>query len=145
MDAEDGAYKAQDLTMKSMWQDASARFADRTGLSLDLKPPKTLDDCVGVIEKRQQPVMANSSFNTSSRTEKAKEFGIDIIRCLKLLGGVAAQGADMVGEPASLLVIIDGVFLLRWTRRCFLRRASVSTHSRCSWTFRRSFSRSTRQ
>ncbi|EFX01558.1 nacht and tpr domain containing protein [Grosmannia clavigera kw1407] len=97
----DNADSQQDLSMAEMWQEAAVRFKERTGTTLSLKPAKTLDDCIAEIEKRQLPAPSLSTETVSTR-DKAKQYGINILRCLKLLGGVAAEGAEMVFAPSSL-------------------------------------------
>ena len=83
-------------SMEDMWRCATARFSECTGMSVNLKPPKTLNDCIEEINK--------SWFNElhgPTRKEKAEDYGINILRFLKLLGSVAAQGPEMVGcSPA---------------------------------------------
>ncbi len=92
--------KTRGLTIQEMWTDVSDRFEAETGMSLRLKPAKTLRDCIDAVEKRQLPPAASESKAAVSGAEKAKSFGLDVLHCLKLLGGVAAQGADMVRLPA---------------------------------------------
>lgn len=82
-----------------MWEEARGRFLARTQNSLDLKPPKTIDDVREMIEHRYDPT---SPADSDKDHKRAKEIGLTILSCLKLLGGVAAQGAEMVFQPASI-------------------------------------------
>ena len=82
-----------DSSMEDMWRDATARFSERTGMNVNRRPPRTLDDCVKEINKSQSN---KESSHAPTRKEKAADYGINILRCLKLLGGVAAQGSEMV-------------------------------------------------
>ncbi|KAI0834307.1 hypothetical protein F5Y06DRAFT_307099 [Hypoxylon sp. FL0890] len=94
-------------SMEEMWRDAAIRFNERTGMNVDIKPPKTLDDCIKELEGSRFP---EESEEKSSR-EKLEDYGVNILRCLKLLGGVAAQGAEMVfGAPSS--ICFNALFLL---------------------------------
>ncbi|KAI2616328.1 hypothetical protein GGR54DRAFT_241906 [Hypoxylon sp. NC1633] len=96
-----------DSSMEDMWRDATARFNERTGMNVNLRPPKTLNDCIKELEKSQ----LSEESHEPTRKEKVEEYGINILRCLKLLGGVAAQGAEVVfGSPSS--VCFNAVFLL---------------------------------
>ncbi|OTA57974.1 hypothetical protein K449DRAFT_398189 [Hypoxylon sp. EC38] len=94
-------------SMEEMWRDATVRFNERTGMNVNIKPPKTLDDCIRELEKSEFPEESEDK----SGKEKLEDYGINILRCLKLLGGVAAQGADMVfGAPSS--ICFNALFLL---------------------------------
>ncbi len=92
--------KTSDLTIE--WKDVAMKFEAFTGKSLRLELAKTLNDCIDAIEKRQLPP-ATVGPKAASGIEKAKSFGPDILHCLKLLGGVAAQGADMLCPSVCLL------------------------------------------
>ncbi|KAF4460465.1 nacht and tpr domain containing [Fusarium albosuccineum] len=86
-------------SMEDMWRDAAARFKERTGKDVNFRPPRTMDDCIREMERNQALAEANEQTNT----EKGIQYGIAILKCVKLLGGVAAVGAEMVfGSPASL-------------------------------------------
>lgn len=97
----------QTHTMDQLWEDVSARFHQRTGKSLDLKPARTLNDCIQEIEGTRQPTDDPAQKETHSRTDTAKEYGRNILQCLKLLGGVAAEGAAMVFNPSLQFPIGD--------------------------------------
>lgn len=81
-----------DFSMEEMWQDATVRFNERTGININVKPPKTLNDCIKELEATRAPIESDGKKDA----EKLEDYGINILRCLKLLGGVAAQGAEMV-------------------------------------------------
>lgn len=97
------AHGEQGHTMDHLWEDVSARFHQRTGKSLDLEPARTLDDCLQDIEMTQKQPDGPAQNGTHSRSEMAKEYGRNILQCLKLLGGVAAEGAAMVLYLQQLL------------------------------------------
>lgn len=80
-------------SIQGMWEEANRRFLARTQNSLDFKPPKTIDDIREMIEHRYDP---SSSADPDGNHKRAKEVGLTILSCLKLLGGVAAQGAELV-------------------------------------------------
>ena len=84
-------------TLEDMWRIAKVRFKDRTGISLDQQPTATSKSCLALVENTLQPdISLPSSAKKPSRASKAKESGIYVIKCLKLLSGVAAQGADFM-------------------------------------------------
>ncbi|KAI2467316.1 hypothetical protein F4781DRAFT_402847 [Annulohypoxylon bovei var. microspora] len=96
-----------DFSMEEMWQDATVRFNERTGMNVNVKPPKTLNDCVKELEASR----ITGEVNGKTDREKLEDYGINILRCLKLLGGVAAQGAEMVfGAPSS--ICFNALYLL---------------------------------
>ncbi len=68
--------KTRGLTIQEMWTDVSDRFEAETGMSLRLKPAKTLRDCIDAVEKRQLPPAASESKAAVSGAEKAKSFGL---------------------------------------------------------------------
>jgi hypothetical protein len=80
-------------SIQSMWEEARGRFLARTQNSLDFKPPKSIDDIREMIERRYDP---SSPADSDGSHERAKQIGLNILSCLKLLGGVAAQGAELV-------------------------------------------------
>ncbi|KAK4085703.1 uncharacterized protein Triagg1_693 [Trichoderma aggressivum f. europaeum] len=88
-----------DLSIRGMWDEAGRRFQARTQKSLDLKPPKSIDDIRDMIERRYDP---SSPADSDGGHEGAKRIGLNILSCLKLLGGVAAQGAELVFQPAGV-------------------------------------------
>ncbi|KAL7919138.1 hypothetical protein ACQKWADRAFT_329980 [Trichoderma austrokoningii] len=84
-------------SIQNMWEEVRERFLARTQNSLGFKPPKTIDDIREMIEHRYDP--------------SSLEIGLNILSCLKLLGGVAAQGAEMVFQPASACFNAVSLFL----------------------------------
>lgn len=86
-----------DLSIRGMWDEAGRRFQARTERSLDLKPPKSIDDIRDMIERRYDPSSPADS-DSDGGHERAKRIGLNILSCIKLLGGVAAQGAELVNE-----------------------------------------------
>lgn len=88
------ATQMENFTMEELWKDVRVRFLELTTMNLDLKPARTLDECIREIEKPK--ARSKSTVEETSKRERAKEYGIGILKCLKLLGGVAAQGAEMV-------------------------------------------------
>ncbi len=84
-------------TLEELWRVAKVRFKDRTGLSLDQQTTGTSKSCLDLVENTLKPdINLPSSAKKPSRAEKAKQSGIYVIKCLKLLSGVAAQGADFM-------------------------------------------------
>jgi hypothetical protein len=83
----------EDLTMEQLWDEAAERFLARTGKGLNRKPPMTIDDVRKQIESRTDPTTDIDAANT---LKHKKDIGLNILECLKLLGGIAAQGASVV-------------------------------------------------
>ncbi|PKK47698.1 hypothetical protein CI102_6702 [Trichoderma harzianum] len=96
-----------DLSIRGMWDEAGRRFQARTERSLDLKPPKSIDDIRDMIERRYDPSSPADS-DSDGGHERAKRIGLNILSCIKLLGGVAAQGAEL--STHEFHGTIDAVF-----------------------------------
>ena len=77
-----------------------AQFQQRTGTVLNVRPPKTLEDITRQIDIQQTSYAYES--NEQDLKTRAKTASMNVLYCLRLLGGVAAQGASMVFAPASL-------------------------------------------
>ncbi|EXA35873.1 hypothetical protein FOVG_12995 [Fusarium oxysporum f. sp. pisi HDV247] len=90
----------EDLTMEQLWDEAAERFLVRTGKGLNRKPPMTIDDVRKQIESRTDPATYIDAANTPKHK---KDIGLNILECLKLLGGIAAQGASVVFQPATVV------------------------------------------
>lgn len=86
------------VSMKELWDDAEKRFRRDTGMDLRSKGKTSFDDCLDKIARLQVPAGADAPPTKASGTEKAKEVGLGILSFLKLLGGVAAEAADMVSR-----------------------------------------------
>jgi hypothetical protein len=83
-------------TLDDMWKDARERFRSLTEQNLELSPPKTLEDIRKQIESQQ----SDSSMPKEKDCKKrAKKISLNALSCIRLLGGVAAQGASMVSLP----------------------------------------------
>jgi hypothetical protein len=79
-------------TLPELWKEAEARFHRITGKPLKLSPPKTLEDVRKEIESQQTEDIVKED----AKTRATKDFSMVALQCLKLLGGVAAQGAALV-------------------------------------------------
>ena len=76
----------------NVWEEAQQRFMERAGNKLNFSPPVTLNDI-----KRQ--IESSPEEHDSKRAKDKQQFKtvcFDVLSCLKLLGGVAAQGASIV-------------------------------------------------
>lgn len=78
--------------MEDMWKEARARFRDLTGKDLQLTRSTSPDD----LRKAFETHIEEQKGKTSPELAKVKDAGLNILSCIKLLGGVAAQGAAMV-------------------------------------------------
>lgn len=79
--------------MEELWDEAAKRFLARTGKGLNRKPPMTIDGVRKQIESRTDQTTDTDALNT---LKHRKDIGLNILECLKLLGGIAAQGASVV-------------------------------------------------
>ncbi|KAI7768372.1 hypothetical protein LZL87_012456 [Fusarium oxysporum] len=86
--------------MEQLWDEVAERFLARTGKGLNRKPSMTIDDVRKQIESRTDPTTDIDAANT---LKHKKDIGLNILECLKLLGGIAAQGASVVFQPATVV------------------------------------------
>lgn len=87
-----GVIKSNTQEMDKLWQEAILRFEQRTNKSLALNTATTSEDCQKAIEQIFQPGEDDASSEQKSGVKKAKEWGRDILSCLKLLGGSQLKG-----------------------------------------------------
>ena len=86
-------------TLQQMWTEAMAQFEQHTGTVLNVRPPKTLEDITKQIDIQQTSYAYDS--NEQDLKTRAKSASMNVLYCLKLLGGVAAQGASMVSSLST--------------------------------------------
>jgi fungal STAND N-terminal Goodbye domain len=79
-------------TLPEIWKEAESRFQRITGKPLKLNPPKTLEDVRKEIESQR----TGDIVKEDTKTRVTKDFSMIALQCLKVLGGVAAQGAALV-------------------------------------------------
>jgi hypothetical protein len=103
-------------SLDGLWEDAKKHFLEKTHQPLDFSPPKTLDDVrkqITVDEAgkpitldyvRNQMEIQQADFSSKEKgfKDKANEASLNALHCLKLLGGVVAQGASMVRQSIHL-------------------------------------------
>ena len=92
------AQKEDEQDFRQMWTEAQNRFEKTTKMSLVQKNNRSLDDVLRELDKR---------FNTDDAQEggaqrRVKELASNVLTFIKLLGGIAAQGASIVFGPANL-------------------------------------------
>jgi hypothetical protein len=87
-------------SLPDLWKEAEARFQLRTGKLLKLSPAKTLEDVRKEIEAQQTEVIGKKGNDKTG----AKDYSLTALQCLKLLGGVAAQGAAVVRLQTLILL-----------------------------------------
>ncbi|KIW88431.1 uncharacterized protein Z519_11000 [Cladophialophora bantiana CBS 173.52] len=80
-------------SFKQMWDDAEQRSLKITKTSLRSSPKKSLNDVVQELETRYNE---SDSANDERNKPRAKELVENVLSCIKLLGGIAAQGASVV-------------------------------------------------
>ena len=83
---------------KQMWVEARFRFEETTKKSLVQSRNHTLDD---VLKDLDQKFNGNDT-NEGAKQQRVKELASNVLTFIKLLGGIAAQGASMVFGPANL-------------------------------------------
>src|SRR4051812_3426643 len=84
--------------LQEMWEEAERNFEKIT--SKKLRPagaPKTLNDVVREMESKE---VENDSDGTKIKT-RVTQLGQRVVKCIQLLGGIAAQGAAMVSPMIS--------------------------------------------
>lgn len=124
------------LSLDEMWMNAEARFNNRTGIALQSKSVTWLH-CIEEIEKMQN---SDESPAADDRFENAKKWGVRIVECLRLVGGVAAKAAGTVrllheNYKSRVLTL----------SRSLVHPRCASTPSLCCWIFRCEFATSTKQ
>ncbi|KAK0620979.1 hypothetical protein B0T14DRAFT_567693 [Immersiella caudata] len=87
---------AMHQTLAEMWRDAQLRFSDLTGA--DLVSHAGLGDIQRLVEAR----LGEMEEKSSGHVRKRKDVGLNILSCIKMLGGIAAKGASMAIEPTDL-------------------------------------------
>ena len=83
----------EEPSLQQLWKEAQKRFFALTGKSLSNTAHKSLDDITKEIERSAD---ADTSNDDDDRKTKTKQACMNVLYCLKLLGGVAAQGAAIV-------------------------------------------------
>lgn len=84
------------MSFVDMWEAASGRFQEQTGRKLERNPGISLDDCFRRIEAARPSNSTEKAPFTSEKRHKLTRYTLNTLRCLKLLGGVVAEGAEMV-------------------------------------------------
>lgn len=79
-------------SLQDMWTEAEEHFLSLTGKNLSVSPPKTLEDVRREMESQQ----AQYDAGDKDLVRNAKNVSMNVLYCLRLLGGVAAEGASMV-------------------------------------------------
>lgn len=83
-----------ELSFKEMWEKAELRFQKITNKSLRASKKKSLNDVIKDLETRY----ADEDSDGESAKDRAKELIGNVLSCINLLGGIAAQGASIVGK-----------------------------------------------
>jgi hypothetical protein len=80
-------------TLQEMWEEAERNFENLTNKKLrDKKAPKTLDDVLREIDSRT----VDDESDGAKVKKGLKKLGKRILKCIQLLGAIAAKGAAMV-------------------------------------------------
>ncbi|OQV03546.1 hypothetical protein CLAIMM_08579 [Cladophialophora immunda] len=86
-------------SFKQMWDEAEERFVKITKKPLRSSPKKSLNDVIQDLENRYNE---SGPADDERNKPRAKELVENVLNCIKLLGGIAAQGASIVFGPANL-------------------------------------------
>ncbi|KAL4745639.1 hypothetical protein BDW72DRAFT_198463 [Aspergillus terricola var. indicus] len=86
---------AAPASVQEIWEKTIARFHQRTGQQLN-GVSRTPDDLRLALDAHYAAQEEDEDIS------RAKETGFRIIRCIQLLGGIAAEGASLVFGPAGL-------------------------------------------
>ncbi|KAH8692976.1 hypothetical protein BGW36DRAFT_362518 [Talaromyces proteolyticus] len=87
--------------LKKMWEEAEREFNQLTRKNLRTDHEKGLDDVLQEFERKYQPPQGGKQSGLVSK-EKIKKTIANVLNCIQLLGGIAAQGASIVFGPATL-------------------------------------------
>jgi len=80
-------------SLKDLWDDAEKKFQKITKKSLKASSQKKLDDVLRELECKY----AEKDSDEESYKRQAKAMIQNVLTCIKILGGIAAQGASVVG------------------------------------------------
>ena len=84
-----------------MWQEAELEFSQLTGRSLSANREKRLDDVLNELEQKYDPPAESKDSRAKARL-KIRTTVKQVLSCIQILGGLAAQGASIVFGPATL-------------------------------------------
>ncbi|KAK5658011.1 hypothetical protein OQA88_2565 [Cercophora sp. LCS_1] len=85
-----------DQTLDQMWREAQLRFSELTGTVL------TSQAGLGELQRLIDARLHQMEEASSGEARKRKDVGLNILSCIKMLGGIAAKGASLVVAPADL-------------------------------------------
>jgi hypothetical protein len=81
-------------SVQEIWENTIARFHQRTGQQLN-GVSRTTEDLRRALAAHYAAQVDDEDIS------RAKETGFKIIRCIQLLGGIAAEGASLVGKSVG--------------------------------------------
>ncbi|KAJ5726251.1 uncharacterized protein N7483_007608 [Penicillium malachiteum] len=87
----------EEYNIQETWERVCASFAESTKINLTDSPKYTPDDVIEQIRARQE-----EEDEKNAKYKAAKDAIGKTVKCIMLLGGIAAQGASMVFAPSSL-------------------------------------------
>ena len=85
-------------TFVQMWVDAQARFEEMTKTPLKRAKNLSLNDAMAELGRHFDP----QDTELNGKKAQAKEWAMNLLKFIQLLGGIIAQGASVVVGPASL-------------------------------------------
>ena len=81
-----------------MWEDAQSRFEEITKTPLKRAKNLSLNDAMASLDHHFNA----QDTEHNSKTAQAKEWAMNLLKFIQLLGGIIAQGASVIVGPASL-------------------------------------------
>ncbi len=98
------ALSPAELELKSMWQDAELEFSQLTRPSRSLRTDreKRLEDVLAELDRKYRPPEDGDKASAAKARAKIRTTIGQVLSCIQLLGGLAAQGASIVFGPATL-------------------------------------------
>ncbi|EXJ54057.1 hypothetical protein A1O7_09394 [Cladophialophora yegresii CBS 114405] len=90
------ALSPAEMELKSMWQEAELEFGQLTRRSLRTDREKRLDDVLAELDKKYRAP------EDTGKKAKFRATVAQVLSCIQLLGGLAAEGASIVFGPATL-------------------------------------------
>ncbi|OCT46177.1 hypothetical protein CLCR_01032 [Cladophialophora carrionii] len=90
------ALSRAEMELKSMWQEAELEFSQLTRRSLRTDREKRLDDVLAELDRKYRAP------EDGGKKAKFRATVAQVLSCIQLLGGLAAEGVSIVFGPATL-------------------------------------------
>lgn len=107
-----------ELTLDELWKDAQDRFENITKQRLRASSVKRLDDVIKELDAKYI-VKSSEDATIQNRTKRAVH---NVLQCIQLLGGIAAQGASIVSRTLQMRYCLLIMLIGFWTGQSVLQR-----------------------